>query len=159
MKSLVLCYSLGGRTALIGKAIAEELGGDFEAVEELEQRKGIGGMVRGAIEALTGKMTAIQKIKANVASYDQIVIGAPVWAGKPAPAVNMLVEMIPFKNKSISVYATMGSSSPGKTLKILAENIMNKEGQLTEVIAIKTGGVANEELIRRGREFAKTLAN
>lgn len=159
MKSLVLCYSMGGRTAMVGKAIAEALGGEFELVEEQEKRKGIGGMVRGAFDAISEKKTAIQKIKTDVAAYDRIVIGTPVWAGKPAPAMNMLIEMIPLRGKIVDIYVTMGSSNPGNAIKILLEKVQNKEGQIGKGTAVKTGGVPNEELIRQGREFGQELMN
>lgn len=157
MKSLVLCYSLSGRTALVGKAIAETIGGEFELVEEQEGRSGFMGMARGLYQALTDAKTAIQRIKADAQAYDRIVIGTPVWGGKPAPAVNMLMEMIPLKGKTVDVFVTMGGKSPGVTLKRLAQLIRDKEGKLADAVAIRTGGVPNEELIKGGRAFGEGL--
>lgn len=141
---------------MVGKAIAEALGGDFEQVEEEENRKGMFGWIRGVWDAFTEKMTAIRRIQANVPAYDRIVIGTPVWAGKPAPAINMLIQMISLKGKTVDIYATMGGS-PGNALLLMAKNIRSKDGEISDAIAIKTGGVPNEELIRRGREFGQSL--
>lgn len=91
MNTLVIYYSLTGRTYKEAKRLANELGAERYRVEERKRRSAIGAATVGRIEAKERKASYIDPIAVRLSDYDNVVMMAPIWGGYPAPAFNSMV--------------------------------------------------------------------
>lgn len=80
-KVLVVCYSRSGKTRAVGAALAERLGADFEAITEPADRSGAAGCLRAMIDTLFERTVEVNPLQHDVAAYEIVAIGTPVWAG------------------------------------------------------------------------------
>ncbi|BBL69304.1 flavodoxin family protein [Methanoculleus chikugoensis] len=68
---------------------------------------------------MRGARATIEPAVIDVSAYDTVVVGTPVWAGSPTPAINAAVNALRgIEGKSAVVFCTFGGS-PGKTLETL----------------------------------------
>ena len=86
-KVLVVCYSRGGTTHAAAAELAVRLNADFEAITEPVDRSGATGCVRAMIDTLFAREVAVNPLQRDVASYEIVVIGTPVWAGSVSAPV------------------------------------------------------------------------
>ena len=116
MKTLIVYYSLEGNTKEAAEKIAQALSCDTMQLLPVKDipKKGLLKFLHGGSGATKGKGTDLQPYTANVRNYDAIIIGTPVWAGKPSMA-----DLGPSDNV-MGAFALAGGSSD-KCLQILKE--------------------------------------
>lgn len=157
MKTLVVYYSLTGKTELVAKAIAKVLNADIRKVEEVEKRSRPSGFISGGFAAMRRKGSKINEMNFSL-DYDLIFLGTPVWGGKPTPAINTFISKADFENKKVILFVTMGGIS-GKTIKILSDAIESKGGKIINSFSIRTGMVKDKEIIEKGEEIGRQYQN
>ena len=110
-KVLVLYYSQTGNTEAVAQEIATRLGADFEAIEATDPYDGDfqATIERCMKDREEGVLPTIQPLKADIASYDVIFIGYPVWFGTYAPPVATLLGQVDLSGKKIVPFCTFGS--------------------------------------------------
>ena len=110
-KVLVLYYSQTGNTKAVAQEIATRLGADIEAIEATEPYDGDfqATIERCMKEREEGVLPAIQPLKADIAQYDIIFIGYPVWFGTYAPPVITFLNNTDLSGKKIVPFCTFGS--------------------------------------------------
>lgn len=87
MKTLVVYYSLTGKTETVALALANELGADVRRVEDVEKPSVTWWFtMTGAISAIRGKEAEIKPIDTGFQGYDRIFVGSPVWGGESIDA-------------------------------------------------------------------------
>ncbi|MBO4384821.1 MAG: hypothetical protein J5854_05325 [Clostridia bacterium] len=91
MNTLVIFYSLNGKTYKEAKRIANELGAERYRVVERKPRSALGAATIGRIEAKERAVSHIDPIAVRLSDYDRVVLMAPLWGGYPAPAFNNMV--------------------------------------------------------------------
>ena len=79
--TLIAFYSRTGVTQHIARQLAQRLGADMLAIEDVRPRIGVLGYLRSAIEAMQSRMPDIRPPALDPASYDLVVLGTPVWVG------------------------------------------------------------------------------
>ncbi|MBR0408408.1 MAG: flavodoxin [Clostridia bacterium] len=147
-KKLVAYFSVSGVTAKVAQEIAAVEGADcFEirpeapyTAEDLDWRNPAS---RSTVEmkdlncrpAITGSVT-------NMADYDVIFVGFPIWWGREPSAVDTFLTAYDFGGKRIVPFCTSGGSDIGQT----SERIQALVGENTCVDAGKRlGGEVSEE--------------
>ena len=108
MKSLVVYYTRGGNTRFVAETIAAEIGADMEEVVDLRKRSGILGYLRGGKDASQGKETEISPTIKSPTGYELIILGSPIWAGKPAPAITTYLKKNDLSGKKVAVFFSQG---------------------------------------------------
>ncbi len=122
-KSLVLYYSQTGAT----KAVAEELQGKVGAdIEPIEVEVPYDGTYSETIERCqkemeTGELPVLKPLKSDLALYDTIYLGYPVWFGTFARPVVALVGQNEFEGKVVVPFCTFGSGGLQATVSQLRE--------------------------------------
>jgi flavodoxin len=86
-KILVVYYSRSGATRKLASSIAARLKADLEEICDYRDRSGPLGYLRSLVEAMRQSCVDIVPHGLDVASYDLIVIGTPVWAGSVSSPV------------------------------------------------------------------------
>ncbi|MCL2580345.1 MAG: hypothetical protein FWE32_10020 [Oscillospiraceae bacterium] len=107
-KNLIIYYSYTGSTAKIAKKLAEKRGSDLCEVRERKRPGKLAAFTLGGLASLAGRRWEIEPITAEPESYSHITIMAPIWAGKPAPAINTVFDLLP-PGKKIEVVMVSGS--------------------------------------------------
>ena len=154
MKSLVVYYSRTGNARFVAETIAAEVGADTEEVIDLKKRSGIIGFLGGGSDARRGKETKIAPTIKSPVDYDLLIIGTPVWAGRPTPAIRTFLKKNDLSEKKVAVFVAQG----GKKLQAIDQTkalIPNSTciGELYVINALKN----KQESEKQITEWCKTL--
>ena len=154
MKSLIVYYTRTGNSRYVAETIASQLGADIEEVIDLKKRSGILGWLSGGKDAKQGKETEIAPTQKNPADYDLIVIGTPIWAGKPTPAINTYLKKNDLSGKKVTVFFSKG----GKKLQGVDEvKALTPNSSWVSEISLISPVKNKEESVRQITEWCKTL--
>ena len=110
-KVLVLYYSQTSNTKAVAQEIANKLGAD---IEEITLQQPYDGDFQATIarcmqEREKGETPTINPIVANIADYDAIFLGYPVWFGTYATPIASLLDSVDFSGKNVVLFCTFGS--------------------------------------------------
>lgn len=112
MKILIVYYSYSGNTDRVAKLWAEKLKAKGEvALQRLNPKNEITGFGAQCRAAFTGKRAQLEDgISYDVSPYDLVIIGCPVWAFAPVPAMNTYLDKVNgLHGKKAAVLLTSGS--------------------------------------------------
>jgi flavodoxin len=128
-KMLVLYYSQTSNTKGVAQEIATKLGADIEEIVPVELYDGDfqATIERGKRELEEGAYPDIQPLKANVADYDVVFIGYPIWFGTYAPPIFTWLEQVDLSGKKVIPFCTFGSGGLESSIKDLAKAEPNAE--------------------------------
>lgn len=119
MKTVIIYHSFSGVTRTIAEHLREAGGGDLLEVRPLQPYSKLTAYTLGGFRARGGKADMVEPAPIDVSAYDMIVIGTPVWAGRPTPVINGAVAALTgAEGKRAVIYATCGTK-PGDTLSNL----------------------------------------
>ena len=154
MKSLVVFYSRTGNARFVAQTVAAEVGADIEEVIDLRKRSGIIGFLGGGSDARRGKGTEIGPTQKSPADYDLIVVGTPIWGGRPTPAITTYLKKNNLSGKKVAVFFVQGGKRPQgiEQTKALIPN-STYLGEISIINALKN----KEETERQIMEWCKTL--
>ena len=95
----------------MAEELQRQLGADIERIEAVNPYDGDfqATIERSGAEMKSGELPAIQPLKVNLADYDLIFIGFPVWFGTYAMPVATLVAENTFEGKTVVPFCTFGS--------------------------------------------------
>ncbi len=113
MRSLVVYYSLKGKTKGVAEYIAKELKADMERIEPLHPINGEKFMsfYGDRDEFGNDTRTDISPPKHDWKKYDLIVVGTPIWAWAPAPPVHLYLKREGIKGKKVAIFSTSDGDS------------------------------------------------
>jgi flavodoxin len=128
MKKLVVFYSLDGNTKFIAQNLAKKLGAD---ILELKPEKEIPKVEPlkhfwGGKQVVMKETPKLQKYNLNLADYDTLIIGTPVWAFNFSPPIRTFLKENKIENKKIILFCTF-QASPGKTFENLKKELSGNE--------------------------------
>ncbi len=109
-KTLIVYYSLTGRTKAIAEIIAENLKGDlFElnTAEALPSGVNLHLAIKNQIK--TKEYPALKALP-DLSAYDTVFVGAPVWWYTVATPVLSFLNQIDFQGKKVVPFSTQGSN-------------------------------------------------
>jgi flavodoxin len=156
VKSLVVYYSLTGKTKLVAQAIAEALNATLVEIKETKPRK-LGPFVylTGGFAATINRGSKINPIGVDLKQYERIFIGSPMWNSRPAPAINSFIYQTNFEGRSVIPFFTMSGDNSEKALANITAKIERSQGKVAGSFAITTYKVSDEEIIARAKEAIK----
>lgn len=126
MKTLVAYFSASGQTAKLAKILAGVTGGDlFEIAPETAYTAAdldwMDKKSRSTIEMKDPKSRpAIVGKVADMAQYDTVFVGFPIWWYQAPRIIETFLESYDFSGKTVIPFATSGGSGMGKTNEKLA---------------------------------------
>ena len=129
MKTLVAYFSASGQTAKLAKTLAGVTGGDlFEIAPETAYTAAdldwMDKKSRSTIEMKDPKSRpAIAGKVADMAQYDTVFVGFPIWWYVAPALINSFLESYDFSGKTIILFATSGGSGFGKTVEGLKNSV------------------------------------
>lgn len=124
-KQLVAYFSCTGMTAKVAETLAESIGADIFEIEpavpytaaDLDWRDNTS---RSSVEMNDPhSRPAVASKRDNMADYDMVLVGFPIWWYVAPTIVNTFLEKYDFSGKKIVLFATSGGSGFGNTVKEL----------------------------------------
>ena len=159
MKSLVVYYSLTGKTKLVAEAIAEALNATLVQIEERRPIPFPFVYLSGGFRAFTNRGSKICPIDVDLKQYERIFIGSPIWASRPTPAINSFIYQTNFEGRSVIPFFTMGGDDSKKALANITAKIEKRQGKVAGSFAITSYKVSDGQIIARAKEAAKTYSS
>lgn len=128
-KMLVLYYSQTGNTKAVAEEIANKLGADIEEItmEDPYDPDFQATIDRCLKEREQDILPTIHPVKADLANYDVIFLGYPVWFGTYAPPVITFLNGADLSGKKIVPFCTFGSGGLESSVKDLVTAEPNAE--------------------------------
>ena len=122
-KVLVLYYSQTSNTTAVAKEIASRIGADMEEIVPVNPFDGDfqATIERCIQEREQGIATEIQPLTADIAKYDVVFIGYPIWFGTYAPPVATFLDQVDLSGKKVVPFCTFGSGGLESSVKDLVE--------------------------------------
>ncbi len=130
MKVLVTYYSRSGTTRRLAEAIAEGLGCEIEAIEDLRNRRGLFGFLLAGFDATMGRLTRLKPLQKNPADYDLVAVGSPVWAGTVSAPIRTYLTENAARLPRVAFFLTSGDAVQEKALAQMAASA-GKQAQAT----------------------------
>lgn len=129
MKVLIVYYSWSGNT----KRLADEIASEIPVNTEVELKVPAGTFSEDMYQTYdifkkqlaANNYPAIQKLSINPGDFDLILVGSPVWGGKPASPIHTFLDQIQgFKGEVASFYTDAGTVGDyEQTFKEWAKNL------------------------------------
>lgn len=151
MKTLIVYYSYSGITDKVVNIYSAELGkiGNV-TVERLKPKEEITTFF-GQCRAAFGRKRAELEGSAtfNVKDYDLVMIGSPVWAFAPVPAINTYLDNLSgLDGKKIIILLTSGSGTGvGNCFNTIRKVLETKNAARIDTINIPNRTMVNEGFI------------
>ncbi|SFS13943.1 Flavodoxin [Dyella sp. OK004] len=151
---LVVYYSRSGTTRQVAKQLAEKLGADLLAVQDIQSRRGLSGYLRSALEVMGRSLPAIEPTCTPLSRYDLIVLGTPVWMGRlSSPMRRFLNDHAPQMRKA-AFFTTMGGKDARRAFADMQE-LLNHPPVAT--LALTHGQVLHDQCLAPIHDFASEL--
>ena len=132
MKKLLIYYSLTGN----GDLVAEFLKDSFDVRKVTEKKKMpkkfFWMIMSGGFRASVGAKAKLVDYDNDVSSYDEIVIGSPIWNGRFPPVIKSVLLETDLKDKKVSFIFYSGSGEGKK-----AEEKVKKEFPNANIVFLK----------------------
>ncbi|UCD22074.1 MAG: hypothetical protein JSW22_00060, partial [Chloroflexota bacterium] len=138
MKSLVVYYSMTGKTRLAAQAIAEALNATLVEIEERRPVPMPFVYLSGGFAAITDRGSKISPVDIDLKQYERVFIGSPIWASRPTPAVNSFVYQTDFERRSVTPFFTMGGDSSATALANITAKIEKSQGKVVGSFSISS---------------------
>ena len=128
-KILVLYYSQTSNTKTVAQEIAKRLNADIEEIALVEPYDTAfqATIERCKADREKGILPEIKPLKSNVADYDVVFIGYPIWFGTYAPPIASLLNQIDLSGKRVVPFCTFGSGGLESSVKDLAAKLPDAE--------------------------------
>lgn len=126
MKACIIFHSYSGITRGVAEKIQASTGGDLVEVHPRKPYTTLTAYSFGCLRARGEEAEPIEPAVIDVAPYDLVVMGTPVWAWKSTPATNAAINALQnCLGKKGVIFATCGSQE-GETLAIMKKALEQK---------------------------------
>lgn len=120
-KTLVVYHSRTGYTRRVARDLAGRLHADLAEIRIVQPMHGALGYALCAIEAIAGLAPALRPERRNVAAYDLIVVGTPVWFWSLSSPVRSWLEKFGRRRAQFAFFCTMGGSGAGRVFAAMSD--------------------------------------
>jgi DNA-binding transcriptional ArsR family regulator len=158
IRACVIFYSYSGVTRGIAEGIHTSSGCDLIEVKTKNEYSNFSAYTTGVLRSRKGACDPIVQAEIDVSQYDLLIIGTPVWAWKPAPAINAAVKALKGCEGKLAVTFVTCNERPGEALPLLAAALAERGVEVMAGISLtkedtKNPAVGNELLGRIAAAF------
>lgn len=158
MKRAVIYFSLTDNTKIAAEKITQICDADIFRVEMIKPlpESFVRQIMIGGMQALFEMKPKIKGLPEDIALYDEIILGTPVWAGKCASPINTVLTDRDLCKKITAVFTLSGSGDSGKCEKQLREKLSD----LNHILALadRKSSLAEDNDLRI-KNFAESICN
>ncbi|MDR0452491.1 MAG: NAD(P)H-dependent oxidoreductase [Treponema sp.] len=157
MKTLIAYYTYEGNCRFIAREIKAALDADVLEIETLDtkRRQGLAKYWWGGRQVFSHAEPGLKPFSVDINAYGLVVLGCPVWAGSPAPALCSFISQAGIRDKRVALFLCHGGGKGdafGKLRKRLQGNTFAGEIDFRSPLRGD-----REAAAAAAREWAKTL--
>lgn len=160
MKVLIAYYSKTGNTEKAAKAINDNLSkkGIEVQCEKIRPLKDE-GLIGGSLKAILRYEVPIMNQNLDVSKYDLVIVGSPMWAGSPAPAINSyLTDIEGLRAKDAALFVTSAGEFGRFAARNIAHRIRKKGGKVKGYVLLTDQDLSSDTATRSiVNNFIKTI--
>ncbi|MCR4704420.1 MAG: NAD(P)H-dependent oxidoreductase [Saccharofermentans sp.] len=121
MKTAIVYYSMHGNVRYVAEKTARELGADLIELIPVKAYPDKGAMqfIWGGSAVTFKKKPELEPYKFNVADYELVIIGTPVWASNFTPPLRTFFENNDLTGKKIAAIVTSAGGDSAKCLEAI----------------------------------------
>lgn len=142
MSILVAYYSRTGCTRNVAEQMAQSLRANLLELQDQRNRAGVWGFIKGGFDAARKKPTELAAIDIDLATYELVIIGSPVWAGTICPAVRTFLQQSAATIPRAAFFCTHGGGGASQSYAD-AERLFHKPLEAT--VALRDKDVKSNE--------------
>ena len=164
MKTIIVYYSLDGNTAAAAEALAKRIDADLCEIQPVKPILSAGKptfrtLMQGGGQVTFGLCPKIKEFSLDLADYDRIILGTPVWAGRcAAPVTSFLKKYCPkhaLTDKITAAFTLSGSGDDTRCVRQLRKLLP----QLGQTVSLADGrSPLSQENSTRLAKFAAMTA-
>jgi flavodoxin len=124
MKTLIVYYSFEGNCRFIAEQLKAALNADILALETADdkKRKGLAKYIWGGRQVFSHTEPELKPFSVDIDAYDLFILGCPVWAGSPAPALGSFITRTPIRDKRVALFVCHGGRK-GEAVETLTKRL------------------------------------
>ncbi len=147
MRICYIYHSETGHTREIAERCLAGTSGKRIEVQDLQHYNRITKYLVGGRRAMKGLLDPIEPSTIDVSNCDLVVIGSPVWGGKPTPAINAAIQALKgCEGKKTVLFVTCGGE-PGESLSIMKNALEGKGLTITASASFTRKELRNQDKI------------
>ncbi|MDK2890823.1 MAG: hypothetical protein PWR21_1455 [Methanoculleus sp.] len=148
MSVCIIYHSETGTTRAVAEQVAALIGADLIEVKDLAGYSKVGMYLKGAPRAAQGKKADIEPAVIDVSGYGTVVVGTPVWAGNPTPAVNAAINaLVGIEGKAAVVFCT-SRGGPRKALERVKEMLADRGADVRGAVPLTARDAKKPEAVK-----------
>lgn len=165
IRTCVIFYSYSGVTRRVAEGIRNASGCDLVEVKTKKPYTWLTLFPTGVMRARKQACDPIEPGTIDVSGYDLLIIGTPVWTGKPTPAINAAVKALTGCEGKMAVVFITYLNCPGEALEVLSKALTDRGVRVMAEISLDEKDTKNPdaggELLRQiiGAEPIRILAD
>jgi len=109
--TLVVYYSRSGVTERVARELAGRLAADLDVIRPQADYAGAKGFQRGVWHSVLGLAPKVVHDR-DTADYRLVILGSPIWAGKPAAPMRRYLKANCGRFKALAAFCVSGSGQP-----------------------------------------------
>ncbi len=153
VRACVIFYSYSGITRGVAEGIRNASGCDLVEVRTKKPYTSFSVYTTGVLHSRREARDPIEPGLIDVSGYDLLIIGTPVWAWKPSPAINAAVQALKGCEGKMAVIFSTCSTNPGEALPIISRALETRGVRVMTGISLDAEDTKNPdaggELLRR----------
>ena len=158
MKTAVIYYSYEGNSALIAGIIAGAVKADLFEIKTAKNKKreGFAKYAWGGAQVVMNKKPALRPLSVDINNYDLVILGTPVWAASPAPALVSFLDKTKISGKKIALFCCCAGGK-GKVFEKLKALLPGNTfvGEIEFITPAKDGNIS--EIKQKIEQWLKTM--
>lgn len=120
-KTIILYFSKIGTTEKVAEVIASKLGADvYQIVEAVPYTSADLNW-----NTPSSRANIEQGELPDLTSYDQVIIGHPIWWGRPPRIIQTVMESLDLAGKRVATFATSGGSTYSEAQTVIDQMVKN----------------------------------
>jgi DNA-binding transcriptional ArsR family regulator/flavodoxin len=145
IRACVVFYSYSGITRGVAEGIRDASGCDLIEVKTKNPYSSFSVYTTGVLHSRKGACDPIEPEVIDVSGYDFLIIGTPVWAWKPSPAINAAVRALKGCEGKMAVIFTTCSNHPGEALPVLSKALSDRGVRVMAEISLDAKDTKNPD--------------
>jgi DNA-binding transcriptional ArsR family regulator len=145
IRACVIYFSYSGVTRTIAEGIRNASGCDLIEVRTKTPYTSFTAYTTGVLRSRKGASDPIVPDEIDVSPYDLLIVGTPVWAWKPAPAMNAAVRALRGCEGKMAVIFSTCSNQPGEALPILNRALAARGVEVMAEISLNAEDAKNPD--------------
>lgn len=160
-RTLVIYYSRSGNTRTLAQELAVSLRADLEEIRTpASYRPGPLGYLQALFDSVTGRLPKIETAARELAGYNLVIVGGPVWGSGPAAPVTAFLRRYGRELGKVAFFATQGGFAGRPRLFRIMQEACGKAPVATLAVSEKKPGAHRDEVdsfVKRIQGFATEL--